>query len=207
MELLFEDNKVYLKGVLTVTGERNRNGRLYPKHIMEAEIGKLNDRIKAGVKVYAEKEHPIDYIEIREDAPNTCGIFREVTWFNESFDGFGDGYATCKIEILADRPKGKELIAELKAGKEYGISTRAGGSLTEDMTVDMLLLETADIVAMPSCQVCYLTESGKRYEDVGDMLQLEKKERTPCEIIDSMTEEEINRFNESVMNNFINVFK
>lgn len=134
---------MYITGPFLQAVTRNRNGRVYPQHIIEREVGKFQSLIESREAV-GELSHP-DSGEIN---PDRAAIL--ITDLH--MDGnLGMG----KAKVLST-PCGKILESLLNDGVRMGVSSRGTGNLGKDNVVceDFNLL-TIDAVYMPSAQVAY----------------------------------------------------
>ncbi len=134
---------MYITGPFLQAVTRNRNGRVYPQHIIEREVGKFQSLIESREAV-GELSHP-DSGEIN---PDRAAIL--ITDLH--MDGnLGMG----KAKVLST-PCGKILESLLNDGVRMGVSSRGTGNLGKDNVVceDFSLL-TIDAVYMPSAQVAY----------------------------------------------------
>lgn len=52
-----DEKSLYIEGIFSTAEERNRNGRIYPKRILEREVDKLRENI-ANKSSLGELEHP-----------------------------------------------------------------------------------------------------------------------------------------------------
>lgn len=155
MKVLNENGKTFLSGMMSQADTKNRNGRVYPKHILKEAVLKLIEDVNSS-DVYSEKEHP-DYFEVKYN-DNVCGILREVTWDDST------GCSFCKVELVEGTTGGDTVIKAVNSGKTVGISTRGMGSLTfnEQLNAQVvqndLVLSTADVIVdgIQSCQTCSL---------------------------------------------------
>ena len=143
------DGKTYLNGLISEADVRNGNKRLYPASILKPAILDLARRVSEG-PVYTEREHP-NRIEVDESL--ACGVILEVKW-NELKKN-----ARCKVQVLEHTSAGMKLLSDIKAGVKVGISTRGRGSMNSDKVIESITFMTADIVSIPSCQNCWLSES------------------------------------------------
>lgn len=134
---------MYITGPFLQAVTRNRNGRVYPQHIIEREVSKFQSLIESREAV-GELSHP-DSGEIN---PDRAAIL--ITDLH--MDGnLGMG----KAKVLST-PCGKILESLLNDGVRMGVSSRGTGNLGKDNVVceDFSLL-TIDAVYMPSAQVAY----------------------------------------------------
>ena len=153
---LTEDTKdknkpnVFIEGVFLQSDLQNKNGRIYPKEIMQREV---NRYIKENVdtkRAYGELGHP--------EGP-TVNLDR-VSHMIVSLKEDGNNYIG-KAKIM-DTPMGrivKELISE---GAQLGVSSRGLGSLKErnginEVQDDFMLATAADIVADPSAPDAFVS--------------------------------------------------
>ena len=141
---------VFIEGVFLQSDLQNKNGRIYPKEIMQREV---NRYIKENVdtkRAYGELGHP--------EGP-TVNLDR-VSHMIVSLKEDGNNYIG-KAKIM-DTPMGrivKELISE---GAQLGVSSRGLGSLKErnginEVQDDFMLATAADIVADPSAPDAFVS--------------------------------------------------
>lgn len=136
--------KTYLRGVFMEYGEKNRNGRVYQKDEMIAEIEKINDAAKANRHVLGELDHP-NTLEIKLENVS----HRIISLWEEGNKIYG------KAEVL-NTPKGNILKALILDGVTVGVSSRGSGSVNESTgQVSKFGLRTVDAVATPSCRSAY----------------------------------------------------
>jgi hypothetical protein len=139
----------YIEGPFLQAEVVNRNGRRYPKGIMEKEVARYKtEHIDKG-RAYGELGHP--------EGPtiNLDRVSHMIVGLKEEGDNF-----IGKAKILGT-PMGnivKELMAE---GANLGVSSRGMGSLKEvdgvnEVQEDFMLATAADIVADPSAPDAYV---------------------------------------------------
>ena len=134
---------MYISGPFLQAVDVNRNGRVYPRAIIEREVNKFQSLIESREAV-GELSHP-ESIEI---SPDRAAIL--VTELK--MDG---NLAIGKAKVLTT-PCGKILESLLNDGVRMGVSSRGTGNLTEgNMVADDHSLATIDAVYMPSAQVAY----------------------------------------------------
>ena len=134
---------MYISGPFLQAVDVNRNGRVYPRAIIEREVNKFQSLIESREAV-GELSHP-ESIEI---SPDRAAIL--VTELK--MDG---NLAIGKAKVLTT-PCGKILESLLNDGVRMGVSSRGTGNLTEgNMVADDYSLATIDAVYMPSAQVAY----------------------------------------------------
>lgn len=141
--------RTMVKGILQRAGAENQNGRVYPKNILEREIGKYQQLIKER-RALGELDHPDSSVI---NLKNVSHNIKEVHW--EGNDVVGT------VEILPT-PSGNILKELLRAGILLGISSRGMGS-TEPIKDNKLLVGEDfeligwDFVSNPSTHGAFMT--------------------------------------------------
>lgn len=154
-KIINEDNngvkRMFITGPFLQAVDKNRNGRIYPRGVIEREVNKFQTLIESREAV-GELSHP-ESIEINPD--RAAILITEL-----KMDG---NLAMGKAKVLST-PCGKILESLLSDGVRMGVSSRGTGNLCEDNTVaDDYSMATIDAVYMPSAQVAY---SDAMYESV-----------------------------------------
>lgn len=132
----------YIEGIFMQAEKPNRNGRVYPKGIMEAEVGRYQKLIEEK-RSLGELGHPAN------PSVNLDKVSHLIT--NLRFEG-NDIYGKAKI---LDTPMGKIAKNFIEEGVKLGVSSRGLGSLkmnkqgVNEVQHDFHLA-TVDIVADPS---------------------------------------------------------
>lgn len=136
--------KCFIEGIFLQANIKNRNGRIYPSHIMEAEVDRyIKEKVESN-RAYGELGHPagpqinlhlVSHMikELRKDGDNYIG----------------------KAQITEGTPNGAIAKGLLEAGANLGVSSRGLGSLKQrggimEVQSDFRLATAADIVADPS---------------------------------------------------------
>jgi len=153
LECLVEKNdageKQYkIQGIFAQTDKKNRNGRIYPKAIMEKAVAKYDkEQIKTN-RAVGELNHP--------DGPtiNLDKVSHKITDLRfEGSDVIG------KASILKT-PMGQIVEGLLDGGVKLGVSSRGMGSLVQKQGTtfvnDDFLLATVDIVQDPSAPEAFV---------------------------------------------------
>lgn len=130
--------KYKIKGIFSTMGEKNRNGRIYPRDIWESEITKYQDNFNSGsINTLMEWEHPartnVDPME----------AVAKITALNVK-DKYVIGEA-----VLLDNPKANQLKSLIDNGIKISVSSRGVGAVKNGI-VENFKLVTYDIVAAPS---------------------------------------------------------
>ena len=131
-----------IEGVFAQAEQKNRNGRIYPKAIMEKAVGKYVKEQVSQKRAVGELNHP------EGPTVNLDKVSHLIT--DLQFEG---NDVVGKAQIL-DTPMGQIVKGLLEGGVQLGVSTRGMGSLEQRdgaMYVrDDFILNTVDIVQDPS---------------------------------------------------------
>ena len=133
----------FIEGVFLQADLKNRNGRMYPKEIMQKEVDRYSKEYINKNRAYGELGHP--------DSP-TINLDR-VSHMIKSLKMEGNNFVG-RAKIL-DTPYGKIVKSLIDEGAQLGVSSRGLGSLVQKNGVnlvqdDFMLATAADIVADPS---------------------------------------------------------
>ena len=138
----------FIEGVFMQAEQTNRNGRVYPKAIMESAVHKYVTEQVNTRRAVGELNHP--------DGPNVnldkvSHIITELNWVGNDVVG--------KARIL-ETPMGQIVKGLLDGGVQLGVSTRGMGSLENKNGVmyvkDDFHLSTVDIVQDPSAPTAFV---------------------------------------------------
>jgi len=148
VEYLIEDSKsgsknYHIKGVFMQAEMKNRNGRMYPKSVLEKEVNRYNKEYVNQKRAFGELGHP--------DGP-TVNLERVSHLITKLYPDGNNFIGEAKI---MDTPYGKIVKNLIDEGAKLGVSSRGMGSLEpkSGMQVvkdDFYLATAADIVADPS---------------------------------------------------------
>ena len=138
----------FIEGVFMQSETKNRNGRIYPKSVMERAVDRyVTEQVKTG-RAVGELNHP--------EGPNinldkVSHIIEKLDWSNNDVVG--------KARIL-ETPMGNIVKGLLDGGVRLGVSTRGMGSLEERngtmFVKDDFILSTVDIVQDPSAPTAFV---------------------------------------------------
>jgi hypothetical protein len=129
----------YITGTFSTIGEKNRNGRIYPKHIWESEVSKYQNEITSNsVNTLSEWEHPE-----RSTVDPMNAIAKIVSLTIEGNRVIG------KAKLL-NNDKANQLKNLIDEGIPIGVSSRGVGSVGKNGVVESFKLITYDCVATPS---------------------------------------------------------
>ena len=138
----------FIEGVFMQSETKNRNGRIYPKSVMERAVDRyVTEQVKTG-RAVGELNHP--------EGPNinldkVSHIIEKLDWSSNDVVG--------KARIL-ETPMGNIVKGLLDGGVRLGVSTRGMGSLEERngtmFVKDDFILSTVDIVQDPSAPTAFV---------------------------------------------------
>lgn len=188
---------VFIEGVFLQSDLKNKNGRIYPKEIMQREVNRYVEENVKTKRAYGELGHP--------EGP-TVNLDR-VSHMIVSLKEDGSNYIG-KAKVM-DTPMGrivKELISE---GAQLGVSSRGLGSLKErgginEVQDDFMLATAADIVADPSAPDAFVQGimEGKEWVFVNGRWTEQDIEQSQS-IINRASSEELEEQKMVVWNNFL----
>jgi hypothetical protein len=138
----------FIEGVFMSSEAKNRNGRVYPKSVMEKAVDRyVTEQVKTG-RAVGELNHP-EGPSINLD--KVSHIIEKLDWSNNDVVG--------KARIL-ETPMGNIVKGLLDGGVRLGVSTRGMGSLEERngtmFVKDDFILSTVDIVQDPSAPTAFV---------------------------------------------------
>lgn len=134
-----QKEKTYkLKGIFSTIGEKNRNGRVYPRELWEREVKAYQTEIESGsINTLMEFEHP----------PRTeVDMMQAVAKINRLYikGNFVMGEA-----VILNNEKSKQLKCLIDNGVKISVSSRGVGTVENGIVTDFKLI-TYDIVPNPS---------------------------------------------------------
>jgi len=187
----------FIEGVFLQSNLKNRNGRMYPKEVMQKEVARYTKESIEKKRAYGELGHP------EGPTVNLDRVSHMIVGLKED----GDNYIG-RAKIL-DTPMGrivKELIDE---GASLGVSSRGLGSLKErngvnEVQEDFMLATAADIVADPSAPDAYVQGimENKEWTFVNGIWQ-EKELEESKEMIRAASTKELEAVKLQVFENFL----
>ena len=133
-----------IKGIFLQADIKNRNGRVYPREILQKEVSRYNREFVNKKRAFGELGHP--------DGPvvNLERVSHMIT------DLHPDGSNFVGEAKIMDTPYGKIVKNLINEGAQLGVSSRGMGSLVRgrggvnEVGRDFYLATAADIVADPS---------------------------------------------------------
>ena len=153
IEFITEENNGqkshYIKGVFMQAEQKNRNGRIYPKKVLDEQVRKYVNNYVIQNRAFGELGHP--------DGPvvNLERVSHMIKELNE------DGNNWVGKAKIMDTPYGKIVKNLIDEGAKLGVSSRGMGSLknvkgTNIVQDDFYLATAADIVADPSAPEAFV---------------------------------------------------
>ncbi len=184
----------FIEGVFSTIEMKNRNGRVYSRHLWEREVEKYQKVIDSNlIERYGEKEHPS-----RTTVDDDCAvILMEKLWID------GDKVLG-RAKILNDNTDAtNRLKAKIDEGMPISVSSRGVGAVSNTGIVTDFKLITYDVVSRPSDY--HATMSGV-VESAGSFMLNESGE------IEKISQEDIEREqaiikNNSLIDDFLNKCK
>lgn len=139
----------YISGIFMQAEKKNRNGRVYPFHVLNKEVARYNSEYVNKNRAFGELGHP--------DSPtiNLDRVSHMITSLHP------DGHNIMGKAKILDTPNGKIVKSLLDGGASLGVSTRGVGSLKPHngyqlVQDDFHLATAADIVADPSAPEAFV---------------------------------------------------
>lgn len=132
----------YIEGIFMQAAKKNRNGRIYPKELLQREAARYMKNYINPNRAFGELGHP------ESPTINLDRVSHMVKNLTEDGNNFWG-----RAKIL-DTPYGKIVKNFIDEGAKLGVSTRGLGSLTKqsdyDLVQDDFFLAAIDVVADPS---------------------------------------------------------
>lgn len=133
---------LYIQGPFAVSEQKNKNGRIYKRELLEQVIDKYNTNYIKANRALGEMNHP----------PRLNIDFERATHLVTEMKQDGNVWIG-KAKVLKT-PMGKVLEGLLESGVSVGVSTRGAGSLTESNGIKMVgndfVMTAVDVVSDPS---------------------------------------------------------
>ena len=140
--------KYSIEGVFMSAEQKNRNGRVYPKPVMEGAVTRYTDEQVSKGRAVGELNHP-EGPTVNLD--KVSHKIESLTWSGNNVVG--------KATVL-DTPMGRIVQGLLEGGVQLGVSTRGMGSLQRNNGVmvvkDDFILNAVDIVQDPSAPSAFV---------------------------------------------------
>jgi hypothetical protein len=160
----------FIEGIFMQSETKNRNGRVYPKAILQKEVKRYTDKFINTKRAFGELGHP--------DGP-TVNLERVSHMITELVEDGANFVGRAKI---MDTPYGKIVKNLIDEGAKLGVSSRGMGSLKpvqdglQEVQSDFYLATAADIVADPSAPDAFVSGIMEGREWIWDNGLLKEKE-------------------------------
>lgn len=143
------EKKYHITGIFMQAEQKNRNGRIYRKPIMEKAVNDFQPLIDKR-RAVGEMKHPATP---QVDPERASHIIQKLYW--EGNDVYG------KAKIMTEMPMGKIAKGLIDEGVQLGVSSRGLGSLKMvngiNEVQDDFMIATIDIVLDPSAPDAWMT--------------------------------------------------
>jgi hypothetical protein len=180
---------LFITGVFMVSEEVNKNGRFYPKSVMEAEVKRYMEEAVSKNRAYGELGHPSGPA-INLD--RVSHIIKDLRMEGNHVMG--------KAQIT-NTPMGNIAKGLMESGAWLGVSSRGLGSLKEnksgimEVQNDFRLSTAADIVADPSAPGAFvkgIMENVEYYYDIAKGTWIQEKIEPMKESMKKLSVNELN---------------
>jgi len=141
------DGVLYIEGPFLMAEAKNRNGRFYPKQLMEQCVDRYTKDYINERRAIGELNHPERPFA---DPMHAAIIVESLSWEKNNVIG--------KARVI-DSIEGRQVKALMEANFRMGVSSRGLGKLKqlrEHVLVEKYVLNAIDAVDRPSGQTCYV---------------------------------------------------
>jgi hypothetical protein len=173
-----------IKGIFMQAEMKNKNGRVYPKDVLEREVGRYNREFINKSRAFGELGHP--------DGP-TVNLERVSHMIKALYPDGNNFIGEAKI---LDTPYGKIVKNLIDEGAKLGVSSRGMGTLTNRgganvVSDDFYLATAADIVADPSAPEAFVEGimEGKEWVWDNGLIKEQEVNRLKLEMSNAKTHE------------------
>ena len=172
------EKKYKIKGIFSTIGEKNRNGRIYPRPIWESEISNYQENFENGsINTLMEWEHPS-----RTNVDPMQAVAKIESLKIEGNYVIGEA-------VLLNNEKAQQLKSLIDNGIKISVSSRGVGNVRNGIVENFKLI-TYDLVSDPSdynatmngvCESYQLNEGvvqGKqfKYDTDGNIIEVSEKD-------------------------------
>ena len=165
-----------IEGIFAQAEQKNRNGRIYPKAILESAVSKYDTEQVKTQRAVGELNHPAGPIINLDKVSHRI---TELKW---------NGNDVMGKALILDTPNGQIVKGLLDGGVKLGVSTRGMGTLEQKGGVNMVgkdfVLNTVDIVQDPSAPSAFVNGIMEGVEWIWNngVLEAQELERIETEI-------------------------
>ncbi len=159
-----KEPEYYIEGVFLQSEIKNRNGRIYPREVMEKAVEVYKREYVDKMRAYGELNHPTNL---------SINLDRISHLITDIYPDANDNRLWRAKAKLLDTPCGRIAKTILKEGGHLGVSSRAGGSVVRKNGADVVqsdfrLVTAGDLVFLSSAQtaenVSLLVESAQEWD-------------------------------------------
>ena len=137
-----------IEGIFMQAEGKNRNGRIYPKAVLEKAVAKYTAEQVSNGRAVGELNHP------EGPTVNLDKVSHRITELN------WDGNNVMGKALILNTPMGQIVKGLMEGGVQLGVSSRGMGSLVQRNGVNMVgndfILSTVDIVQDPSAPEAFV---------------------------------------------------
>jgi len=187
-----------IKGIFMQSDVKNKNGRIYPKEILQKEVARYNREFIQKNRAFGELGHP--------DGP-TVNLER-VSHMIKSLSPEGSNFIG-EARVL-DTPYGKIVKSLIDEGASLGVSSRGMGTLVNTgganiVKDDFYLATAADIVADPSAPDAFVEgiREGKEWVWNNGILKEQEVKELKVQAEEKIKREKIAEVNAKVFESFL----
>ena len=185
--------ELYIEGIFAQAEKKNRNGRIYPKTVMEGALNPYVTNYVAKNRALGELSHP----ENRPQVKPELASHRIVSLKMEGDDVIGKA-------LVLNTPQGNILRGLLEGGTQMGVSTRGLGSVSERANASYVgsdyVISAIDAVIDPSALDAWVSAVNESQEwlvtDDGQILEKTQQEIKKVQQV-KLTEEKMLQIMES----------
>lgn len=167
------EKQLFIEGIFAQAEKKNRNGRIYPKSVMESAINAYTTNHVTKKRALGELSHPENRPQVKPELASH--LITELR-----MDGT-DVYGKAKV---LNTPQGQILKGLLDGGVQMGVSTRGLGSVSERAGSTYVgndyLITAVDAVIDPSALDAWVNAVNESQEwlvtDDGQILEKAQKE-------------------------------
>ena len=164
---------LFIEGIFAQAEKKNRNGRIYPKSVMEQSVNAYIENHVKKKRALGEISHPDGRPQVKPELASH--LITEL-----KFNG-NDVYGKAKV---LETPQGMVLAGLLNGGVQMGVSTRGLGTVSERAGQTYVnsdyLIAAIDAVADPSGIDCFVDAVNESQEwlvlDNGQIVEKIQKE-------------------------------
>ena len=188
-----------IEGIFAQAEGKNRNGRIYPKNVMEGAVNKYyTDQVKTK-RAVGELNHP-DGPTVNLD--KVSHRITELKW---------NGNDVMGKALILDTPNGQIVKGLLDGGVKLGVSTRGMGTLESKNGVNMVkgdyIMSTVDIVQDPSAPSAFVNGIMEGVEWIWNNGILEAQDIEVIKnTIDNTRKEDLAEVQIKIFKDFLNAF-